>query len=162
MRASLLALAVLGVACGGSSGSSGATTPEDVSDFECNARAAEFTVTGGFGAAEMGVRLACTDTAASVTRWSVEASGTKKQKQASVPVGVFDAFWKRIESTGWQQLKDCANGAADKNDPVYQFEIKDRSDTVDFSCQGKRQQLPFPYDSLVNELDTAARNHIRS
>jgi hypothetical protein len=162
MRAWPIALACFAAltACAGSSKSSSKTNKQELVDFECNQRRAEYTVTGGFAAAELGISMKCTDTGATITRWTVDTAGTKKQKQSSMEVGVFDAYWKRIEASGWQQMKNC-DYIGDKNDPVYQYELADRSDRVDFSCQAKRQSLPFPYDSLVNELETAARNHIR-
>jgi hypothetical protein len=89
--------------------------------------------------------------------WKVETRGGERREQTvSIGTDEFDAVWKKIDSTGWRNLGDCDSEGGD-TDPVYVFGIADNWSTKEISCTA--QQLPFPYDAIVNELDQKAAEH---
>ena len=67
----------------------------------------------------------------------------------------FDTLWDQIDSSGWRHVaENCNNPNAKDGDPAYIIEVGDHALTVTLSCDG--MTLPFPYDSIVNELDLKA------
>lgn len=137
-------------ACGGKQHGGGT---EDLSMFQCKGRSAEYIVVGGMAGEELGVALDCADAGPRVRRWKVAHDGTRDDAAHSLSPGEFDDVWARINSVGWANLKDCGKSAP--GDPVYTFDLKDdQNGAASFSCSG-RGDLPFPYNSLVNELDQA-------
>ena len=136
-------------ACGGSQ-HGGA---EDMSLFQCKERSAEYIVVGGMAGEELGVALDCKDAGPRVRRWRVAHDGTRDDASKSMTPGEFDDIWARLQDSGWENLKDC--GAAKSGDPVYTFDVKNDRTASSFSCAG-RGDLPFAYQTIVNELDQAA------
>jgi len=129
-------------------------TTEDDRLFACKDRSAEYIVVGGIGGDEVGVALDCSDAGPRVRRWKVGQDGTREENAKSLTPGEFDDLWAKIEATGWKNIQDCAQPAA-QGDPVYTFDVKNEDDKASFSCSG-RGELPFPWGSLVDELDQAA------
>jgi hypothetical protein len=149
--AALAALAAAAPACGGRQ-HTGAAESDRL--FQCKGRSAEYIVVGGLGGDEVGVALDCADAGPRVRRWKVAQDGTREEGAKSMTPGEFDDVWARIEAAGWRNIQDCAQAAA-QGDPVYTFDVKNDDDKASFSCSG-RGQLPFPWGSLVDELDQAA------
>ena len=123
---------------------------EDMAYFQCKDRSAEYIVVGSLAGEELGVALDCKDAGPRVRRWKVDSNGTRDDAAHSLTPGEFDDVWARIQDTGWANLKDC--GPSKAGDPVYTFDVKNDQASASFSCSG-RGQLPFPYSSLVDELD---------
>lgn len=146
----LLAIAILCAACGGKQHGGG---DGDTSLFACKERAAEYIVVGSLAGEELGVALDCKDAGPRVRRWRVARDGTRDDAAKSLTPGEFDDVWSRIQDTGWGNLHDC--GATKAGDPVYTFDVKDWQNSASFACSG-RGTLPFPYSTLVDELDQAA------
>ena len=159
MRPALLAALASTCLCASACDKKAASTdtkPTVDSDFACNKRHAEYTLKGSFAAPELGVILDCAERGPSITQWVLrDSQGNEKKDMRSLSSGQFDAAWKKIESSGWQQLQDCNNPSAKADDPVYVFAVSDHSSNAEFTCQGKK--IPFPYDALAEELDELAR-----
>ena len=122
-------------------------------DFTCKDRIASYIATHHM-AGEIGVQMDCADSGPRIKRWKVDKDGARQEDSRSLTPGDFDRVWNQIEGTGWQNLKDCGNGTAGKQDPVYVFDIKDDQATATFSCQSR--EMPYPYDAIVNPMDQAA------
>ena len=137
-------------ACGGSQHGG----REDLSLFNCKERSAEYIVVGGMAGDELGVALDCKDAGPRVRRWRVAHDGTRDDASKSLTPAEFDDVWARLQDSGWVNLKDCG-GAAKSGDPVYTFDVKNDQNASSFSCSG-RGELPFPYNTIVNELDQSA------
>lgn len=149
----MVTVLALGTACGGKQHGGGGES-DDGSLFNCKQRSAEYIVVGSMAGEELGVALDCADAGPRVRRWRVAREGTRDEAAHSLTPREFDDIWTRIQDTGWANLKDC--GAASKSgDPVYTFDVKDTQAASSFSCSG-RGDLPFPYSTLVDELDQAA------
>jgi hypothetical protein len=148
--AALAALAAAAPACGGRQHAAA----ESDRLFQCKGRSAEYIVVGGIGGDEVGVALDCADAGPRVRRWKVAQDGTREEGAKSLTPGEFDDVWARIEAAGWRNIQDCPQAAA-QGDPAYSFDVKNDDDKASFSCSG-RGQLPFPWGSLVDELDQAA------
>jgi hypothetical protein len=156
-RAIAAAAAWVIAGCGGAPAPS---ATEEASPFACNERRAEYVVAGGFGALERGVVIECTETSATLARWRRDqADGEPQRTTRPLPVPRFESLWAKVQTTGWRNLGDCENPAAAPGDPLYTFYVSDHIDRASFTCVGKT--LPFPYDSLVTELDLAAAATLR-
>jgi hypothetical protein len=140
---------VILVGCGGSQHGGG----ESLASFQCKERSAEYIVVGGMAGDELGVALDCKDAGPRVRRWRVAHDGTRDDAAKSLSPGEFDDVWARIQDSGWANLKDC--GPAKSGDPVYTFDVKNDQNAASFSCAG-RGELPFAYQTIVNELDQSA------
>jgi hypothetical protein len=138
-------------ACGGKQHGGG---DDDTRLFDCKERQAEYIVVGSMAGEELGVALDCASAGPRVRRWRVEKDGTREDAAHSLTPGEFNDIWGRIQDTGWANLHDCS-GATKSGDPVYTFDVKDWQAKGSFSCSG-RGALPFPYSTLVDELDQAA------
>jgi hypothetical protein len=146
--ASLLAMG----ACG--SGAKQQRGDDDLDDFACSDRRADYILAGGFGAAESGVQLDCAD-GPRLVRWTLDdGDGQRHERSMQLSGGEFDDLWRQVDDTGWRNLEDCDNPRARDDDQVYTFEITDGDTRKKFTCPGK--ELPFPYDRLVTAFDLAA------
>ncbi len=123
-------------------------------DFDCRDRYAAYVVSGSLAAAEVGVQVDCAASGPRVVRWTVTKDGNREEFSGSLGVHEFDRMWEKIEGSGWRFLADCV-GTGQPNDPVYTFDVKDWNGTVSFSCTNAGP-LPFPYNSIVDELDFKA------
>jgi hypothetical protein len=145
---------VLGLVASGCGGKQhGGGDGDDGRLFNCKERSAEYIVVGSMAGEELGVALDCASAGPRVRRWRVEKDGTRDDAAKSLTPGEFDDVWARINDTGWHNLGDC--GATKAGDPVYTFDVKDNQGKSSFACSG-RGTLPFPYSTLVDELDQAA------
>ncbi len=152
------ALAILGVAAvlgcgGGQHGSQGGT----VDNFRCKGRKMGYTVSGGLAGVESGVSVVCHEPSPMLRKWRAGDGTDKAESQGhAMTQAAFELLWKKIESTGWRNLEDCAAAGAASADPVYMVDIADDNASVSLTCQGDARELPFPFDRLVNELDLEA------
>jgi len=105
-------------------------------------------------AGELGVQMDCAEAGPRIKRWKTDRDGSREDDARSLTPGEFDRAWNEIDGTGWPNLKDCGNGTAGKQDPVYTFDIKDDQNQATFACQSR--EMPYPYDAIVNPLDSAA------
>ena len=96
----------------------------------------------------------CRDQGPRIVRWTVTRDGNRDEHQASLGVGEFDRLWEKIDGAGWRYLKDC-DGTGQPEDPVYSFDVKDWNGSVSFSCTNAGP-LPYPYNTIVDELDFKA------
>lgn len=150
--AATLALAAGVLACGGASKRAGGHG--DLSQFDCNDRLIEYSVTGGFVAHEAGIRMECVGERPRLTRWTRDKDGEREPKTVQLSGEQFDATWEKIEAAGWRFLARECDGSGVSGDPRYLIEVADSGASVALICQ--RKELPFPYDRLVNELDLRA------
>ncbi|HVK75540.1 MAG TPA: hypothetical protein VM734_19555 [Kofleriaceae bacterium] len=123
-------------------------------DFDCRDRVASYVVMGSLAAAEVGVQVDCAEQGPRVRRWTVERDGTRDEYEGSLGVHEFDVLWSKIDGAGWRYLKDC-DGTGQPSDPVYTFDVKDWNGSATFSCTNAGP-LPYPYNTLVDELDFKA------
>ncbi len=130
---------------------------EQNADFDCHDRYASYLVSGSLTAAEVGVQVDCTEHGPRVVRWTVTKDGNREEFSGALGVGEFDRMWEKIEGTGWRYLADC-DGTGQPADPVYTFDVKDWNGTTSFSCTNEGP-LPFPYNTIIDELDFKAAAH---
>jgi len=150
MRAAYAMAVIALAACGGGQrGRDRSSAP-----FDCRDRWVSYIVAGSLAGSEVGVAMDCAQRGPRLRRWVVAKDGSRDDRGRSLTAGEFDDIWNRIEGAGWRFLKDCDASAA-PTDPVYTFDVKDWNGKVSFSCAG-RGALPFPYGSIVDELDQAA------
>lgn len=123
-------------------------------EFVCHERSAAYTVVGSLAGAEVGVQLDCAVAGPRVLRWTVTRDGVREERQASLGVHEFDRIWERIDGSGWRNMNDCT-GSGGTNDPVYEIEVKDWAHQRAFECVNAGP-LPFPYNTIVDELDLRA------
>jgi hypothetical protein len=142
-------LAVL-AACGGTN----KQVEREQQQFNCKDRSASYMAVKDISGDERGVLLDCAEAGPRIKRWKTDKSGTRQEDARNITPGQFDAAWKEIAGTGWENLKDCTNGTLDKRDPVYQFDIKDDENKASFSCQTR--EVPYPYFDITNALDQLA------
>ena len=116
-------------------------------------RGAGRIVVGSLAAQEAGVSIDCAEAGPRVTRYTLSDDGTRVEDSQELTPGDFDALWKRIDGTGWRNLRDCDAPAGD-NEPVYTYEVADWNGRTTFQCDGLHQ--PFPYSAIVDELDARA------
>ena len=159
----MLPLAGMLFSCASGAGRQQATTT--VEDFECHERYAEYSVQGGIMSVgegnepEAGVIVTCVgDRGPRLEKWRLLDDGhSRKDSAHSMPAEDFEAFWDRIESTGWHNLSACENPEATDGDPVYQLLIRNDQAELSATCRGIT--LPFPFDRIRNELDLAAAGY---
>jgi hypothetical protein len=137
-------------ACGGQPTS---RVPSSWSAFECDGRAISYFVVGSLAADEAGVTVDCAQGGPRVQRWTLGRDGTRVEDSSAMTPGEFQDLWKRVEGSGWRNLRDCPPEDGG-NVPVYTFEVTRGDETRSFSCDALRP--PFPWGSLVDELDQAA------
>ncbi|RMH39931.1 MAG: hypothetical protein D6689_15235 [Deltaproteobacteria bacterium] len=148
------------VACGGGSRARSTGPADDTyADFTCNERHAQYVVVGGFVAPELGIEIRCSDTEQTIRKWTADDSGNRDETVQPLSRAEFDDVWRSFEDAGWRNLSDCINPRAKDTDEVYTFEIGDADASVTLTCQGKANDLPFPFDRLVNALDVVAAAH---
>ncbi len=153
LAAAALAPALAAAACG----SPHRELLEQNAQFDCRDRYAAYLVSGSLAAAEAGVQVDCAEAGPRVVRWTVTRDGNREEHAGSLGVGEFDRMWEKIEGAGWRYLGDC-DGTGQPGDPVYTFDVKDWNGTASFSCTNAGP-LPFPYNTLVDELDFKAAAH---
>jgi hypothetical protein len=142
-------LVVLALACGGAS----KATVREAADFQCHARIASYVAAHHLGADELGVQIDCAN-GPEIKRWIVDRQGNRKEDSRSLTPAEFEQVWRQIAGTGWENLHDCTNGTGGKQDPVYQFDIKDDQNKASFTCQSR--SMPYPYHDIVDPLDAMA------
>jgi len=123
-------------------------------DFDCHDRTASYVVMGSLTAAEVGVQVDCSVAGPRVVRWTVTRDGNRDEYSGSLGVHEFDRMWEKLEGAGWRYLKDC-EGTGQPEDPVYTFDVKDWNGAATFACTNGGP-LPFPYNTIVDELDFKA------
>lgn len=123
-------------------------------EFECHDRIASYVVVGSLTATEVGVQVDCAEAGPRVKRWEVSKDGTRDEYEGSMTVGDFDRMWEKIDGAGWRYLKDC-DGTGQPNDPIFTFDVKDWNGEATFTCTNAGP-LPYPYNTLVDELDFKA------
>jgi hypothetical protein len=142
----LVVLAVL-ASCGGTS----KQVEREQQAFKCKDRYATYLVVHDISGDERGAQLDCAEAGPRVKRWKTDKNGTHQEDSRPITPGQFDKAWAQIQGTGWENLKDCANGTLEQRDPVYQFDIKDDENKSSFSCQTR--EVPYPYFDITNTLD---------
>lgn len=125
--------------------------------FECHDRMAAYMAVGTLAAPEVGVQIDCAEMGPRIVRWSVDKDGQRSEVSGSLSVGEFDDLWKKIDGTGWRNISDCS-GTGQPTDPVYNFDVRDWNGQATFGCASTRP-LPFPFNSIVDELDFEAARH---
>lgn len=148
MRSALVLLLAAG--CGGPRDQ----IARDAQRFQCRDRLASYVAMHHMAGDEVGVQIDCAPAGPRIQRWRSDRAGTRQEDARSMTPGEFDAIWKEIDGTGWPNLRDCTNGTGAKQDPVYQFDIKDDQNKASFQCQS--QSMPYPYNDIVDPLDQAA------
>ncbi len=156
-RTALILCSALLTACLGGGRQQRSTLDDDeVEEFKCNGRQASYVVVGGFVAYELGIEIKCEPTMAKLVKWTATADGELDESEHIIGRASFDEIWRDFEDAGWRNLADCLNTNADDDDEVYSFTVADADSDVTMVCQGRANNLPFPFDRLVNTLDQAA------
>jgi hypothetical protein len=140
---------MIAAGCGGGQHGARSSGPA----FTCDNRHAEYMESGGIMYPEQGVRMKCAGDVPTVEEYFDDEKGKETKRSAKISAGAWEKSWSAFEGSGWRLLNDCKNAGAGDKDPIYTFEIANDDKTVSFQCQGK--QLPFPYDSVLNALDSA-------
>lgn len=146
-----LATALITLWACGSSQQAGRTL-YTVEDWDCAKRSAEYSLVGGFAAAESGIAISCEGERAFLEDWRVTRAGKRASEKHELSQVEFQELWKKLDSAGWRNLSDCDNPDSVDGDPVYTIVIRDHAVDVSLMCAGKGE-LPFPYNRLINELD---------
>jgi hypothetical protein len=128
----------------------------EAQDFACKDRIVSYVVSHHMGGDELGVQMDCAEAGPRIKRWRVDKNGTRQDDAHALTPGEFDKVWREVDGTGWPNLKDCANGTAGKQDPVYVFDIKDDQNQATFQCQS--MSMPYPYNGIVDPMDVAAQS----
>jgi len=152
MRELMLAVVVVGSACGGARRDQVAREPQR---FDCRGRIASYVVAHHLGGEELGVQIDCAQVGPRIQRWRTDKIGTRREDARSMTPGEFDDVWREIDGTGWPYLRDCTHGTGGKRDPIYMFDVKDDQNQSSFQCQS--QSMPYPYNAIVDPLDVAAQ-----
>lgn len=147
----LLLMSVAGLAA---CGNPNAQQLADNADFDCRDRSVSYLVSGSLTAAEVGVLIDCADAGPRVVRWTVTKEGNRDEYSGSLGVNEFDRLWEKIDGAGWRYLKEC-EGTGQPGDPVFNFDVKDYNQQATFSCTNAGP-LPYPYNTIVDELDFKA------
>jgi hypothetical protein len=127
----------------------------EAQDFNCRERIASYVAMHHMGGDEVGVQMDCMAAGPRIKRWRMDKQGVKIEDVRKLTPGEFDAVWREIEGTGWQNQKDCGNGTGGKRDPIYTFDIKDDQHKNSFQCQS--QTMPYPYNTIVDPMDVASQ-----
>lgn len=157
LRAGLLATIAAALGCGGASSGGG---PAVYADFDCADRRMGYELTGGFGAHKTGVAATC-DQSPQIVTFRQETPETERVLQTrKISSTEFDELWEKIDSTGWRHLEDC-DYLSMGSDPEFVIVIGDHSAKSSIRCSptgsGESKSLQFPHESIINELDRAAR-----
>ena len=160
MTERILAVLLLGAACGGPQVKSRRAAAEE--GFECRGRRAEYTIVGGFVAPEAGISLVCDGDRPNLIVWRVETGDQRSEQNHPITALQFEETWEKLDSTGWRYLdKECPGSTVKAKrkkgrapDPIYTMDVSDRGTSASITCGGV--ELPFPYNQLVNELDLLA------
>ena len=128
----------------------------EAADFACKDRIASYVASHHMGGDELGVQMDCAEAGPRIKRWRSDKRGNRQEDAHELSPAEFDRVWNEIDGTGWPNLRDCANGTAGKQDPIYTFDIKDDQNKATFQCQS--MQMPYPYNGIVDPLDVAAQN----
>ncbi len=144
------ALAAVAAGCGNPN----ARMLRDNAEFRCRERSAAYTVIGSLAGTEVGVQMDCGVAGPRIVRWTVDREGVRDERQASLGVHEFDRIWERIDGSGWRNLKDCT-GSGGADDPAYDIAVRDWNHQGSFACV-QAGPLPFPYNTIVDELDLRA------
>ena len=128
---------------------------DEAQDFTCKDRLVSYVVSHHMGGDEVGVQMDCGKGPA-IKRWKIDKKGTRIDDARSLTPREFDKVWSEINGSGWENLKDCANGTGGDRDPIYVFDIKDDQNKASFQCQS--QSMPYPYNTIVDPLDVAAQS----
>jgi hypothetical protein len=145
------AVAMVGAAaCGG--GQRGGGEDDDGARFDCNGRMVGYIARGTIAAEEIGVAADCAERGPRLVRWRVEKDGTRADDARSMTTGEFDTLWRKINQTGWRDLGDCNASGFDA--PTYTFSFQDAEQAATCECQ--HTEPPFPYYTIINELDALA------
>ncbi len=128
---------------------------EEAQDFQCKDRLASYVVSHHMGGDEVGVQMDCSN-GPQIKRWKIDKAGTRLEDARSLTPREFDKVWAELNGSGWEYLKDCANGTAGERDPIYVFDVKDDQSKASFQCQS--QSMPYPYNTIVDPLDVAAQS----
>jgi hypothetical protein len=123
--------------------------------FACRGRTASYEVAHHMAGDQLGVQADCAEAGPRIKRWRIDIAGNRQEDAHSLNPGEFENIWKEIDGTGWPNLRDCTNGTAGKQDPIYTFDIKDDQNQASFRCQS--QSMPYPYNDIVDPLDLAAQ-----
>jgi len=150
--AAAIAGVVICAACGGAQRD---LVKRETQAFDCRKRIASYVVSHHMAGDELGVQIDCADAGPRIKRWVMDRAGTRQEDAHGLTPGEFDKIWREIDGTGWPNLRDCANGTAGKQDPIYLFDIKDDQNQASFQCQS--QSMPYPYNDIVDPLDLAAQ-----
>jgi hypothetical protein len=150
MRRLLLVASVGAAACGNPNQQQLA----DNADFDCRDRAVSYVVMGSLTAAEVGVMIDCVTAGPRVVRWTVTSQGNREEYEGSLGVNEFDRLWEKIDGAGWRYLAEC-EGSGQPGDPVYNFDVQDWNQQAAFSFTNAGP-LPYPYNTIVDELDFKA------
>jgi hypothetical protein len=153
MRERVLAGLVWACACGGAQRDQVA---REAQPFDCRNRIASYVVAHHMAGDELGVQIDCAQVGPRIQRWRTDVAGNRDEDAHGLTPGEFDKIWKEIDGTGWPNLRDCGNGTAGKQDPIYMFDIKDDQNKASFQCQS--QSMPYPYNDIVDPLDLAAQD----
>jgi hypothetical protein len=145
-------LLAAGVACGGGAREQ---ARREAQDFLCKSRIASYTASHHMGGDEIGVQMDCAEAGPRVKRWRTDREGKREEDQHPITPGEFDTVWNQIQGAGWENMGDCTNGTAGKQDPIYTFDIKDDQNQKTFQCQS--QAMPYPYNTIVDPLDAVAQ-----
>jgi hypothetical protein len=150
MRSLVLITAL--AACGGGAREQARREAED---FACKDRIASYVASHHMGGDELGVQMDCAEAGPRIKRWRSDKQGNRQEDAHPLSPSEFDKVWREIDGTGWPNLRDCANGTAGKQDPIYTFDIKDDQNKASFQCQS--MAMPYPYNGIVDPLDVAAQ-----
>jgi hypothetical protein len=123
----------------------------DAQRFDCRTRSASYVVSHHLAGDELGVQIDCGEVGPRIMRWRADKAGTREEDAHSLSPEEFNRIWREIDGTGWPNLRDCANSSGGKQDPVYQFAIRDDQNQASFRCQAP--SMPSPYNKLVDPLD---------
>jgi hypothetical protein len=121
--------------------------------FHCRDRYVSYMVVKDISGAERGVQMDCAN-GPRIKRWRTDKQGKRDEDDHPINPVLFDETWREVDGTGWPNLRDCSNGSLEKTDPVYQFSVKDDTNSATFECQTR--EVPFPYFDITQPLDKAA------
>lgn len=152
MRSGLVLALVVVAGCGGGQR---AQAQHDRQRFDCRSRIASYVAIHHLAGDELGVQIDCAQLGPRIVRWKSDKLGNRQEDAHGLTPGEFDAIWRELDGTGWPNLRDCSNGTGRKQDPTYQFDLRDDQNKASFACQS--QTMPYPYNDLVDPLDLAAQ-----
>jgi hypothetical protein len=170
MRAALAAMILLAGCAHGlgkqhaSAAGDGGDDDDDDETFHCGDRHAEYAVTGTIVAPLAGVRMSCEGDRPTVEEYTAGDDDVEHGSRHVIDAAVWEESWQALERLGWQQVTDCADGAAartalrgkGKKRPLYLIEVRDAQAQISVTCRGAT--LAFPYLEMREAIDRAARS----